>query len=199
VRILFVQPEYRSAQIGFHLVALAEPLALELLAAMVPDHEVAILDMRIDPDLPAVLERFAPDVVAVTALTNEVYAAQAVLAAAKACSPEIFTIMGGHHATLVPEDFHLPFVDAICLGEGESVFPPLVAALAARKPLESVPNLVWRDGDGHFVSNARAVALINLDSVPLPRRDLVQKYRPEYFWLFAKPDSCVATGHGSNA
>ena len=52
-----------------------EPLALEMLAAVVPDHDVRIFDMRIDEDLTGTLEDFAPDMVAVTALTTEVYAA----------------------------------------------------------------------------------------------------------------------------
>jgi hopanoid C-3 methylase len=196
VRILLVQPEFRSGSIGFRLAALPEPLALELLAAMVPDHEVALLDMRLEADLTAALEQFAPDVVAVTALTTEVYAAQNVLATAKAWAKEIFTVAGGHHATLLPEDFQLPTVDAICLGQGELVFPALIEALAAKRTLQHVPNLVWRDGDGHFVRNGRTPAQLDMDAIPVPRRDLVAKYRPHYFWLFNRPDSSVATGRG---
>jgi radical SAM superfamily enzyme YgiQ (UPF0313 family) len=173
-----------------------EPLALEILAAAVPDHEVAILDMRLQGDLAAALEQFAPDVVAVTALTTEVYAAQAVLAAAKAWAEEVFTVVGGHHATLLPEDFCLRSVDAICLGEGEFVFPRLIEALAAGRGLGNVPNLVWRDRDGRFVRSGRVFPPLDMNSMPLPRRDLVAKYRPNYFWLFNKPDTAVATGRG---
>src|ERR1035437_4277594 len=109
-----------------------EPLALELLAATLGlDHDVRILDMRIDADLASALKAFSPDMVAVTALTTEVYAAHDVLRAVKRFDPKVFTVMGGHHASLIPEDFFLPDVDAIALGEGELVFPQLVQAIEA--------------------------------------------------------------------
>jgi radical SAM superfamily enzyme YgiQ (UPF0313 family) len=196
MRILLVQPKAQSGPVGYRLVAMPEPLALEIVAATVPDHEVALLDMRLEDDLLGALGRFAPHVVAVTALTTEVYAAQAVLSAAKAHSPEIFTVVGGHHATLIPGDFHLPYVDAICLGEGEFVFAKMIDALKDGRSLKHVPNVVWQDDDGRFVPNGRTTPATEMDTSPVPRRDLVEKYRPDYFWMFRKPDSSVATGRG---
>ena len=174
---------------------MTEPLALEMLAACAPGHDVRILDMRIDADLAATLESFRPDVVGVTALTPEVYAARDALSAARRFNAEIFTLIGGHHATLVPEDFLLPQIDAVALGEGEIVFPQLLAALEAGGDLSGVENLLWRQ-DGRFVRNATVATAPNMDDLPLPRRDLVEQYRSEYFFLFDKPDTSVATGRG---
>lgn len=47
LRILLVQPDLRAG-IGFRVVALPEPLHLEMVAAMVPEYDVRILDMRLD-------------------------------------------------------------------------------------------------------------------------------------------------------
>lgn len=196
MRILLVQPDHDPGPVGFRLAAMPEPLGLELLAAMVPDHEVSILDMRVDHDLPGKLSQFDPDVVAVTALTTEVYAAQEVLQCVKTRLPERVTVVGGHHATLVPDDFFLPCVDAICLGEGEMVFPTLIGAVAAAGSLGDVPNLIWRDGEGRFVRNGRTSPLKEADRIPRPRRDLVQAYREHYYFLFDKPDTSAATGRG---
>lgn len=196
MRILLVQPDFRSRPIGFRLFATPEPLALEILAGAVPDHEMAILDMRLDDGLVETLQRFAPDVVAVTALTTEVYAARDVLQTVKDFSPEIFTVVGGHHATLLPEDFLLPCVDAVCLGEGEIVFPQLIAALAAGRSAKDIPNVVWRNPEGGFTNNGRVLARLDMDATPRPRRDLVEKHRQEYFFLFERPDCAVATSRG---
>ncbi len=196
MRILLIQPDYRSEEVGFRLVAMPEPLALELLSAMVPDHDVRILDLRVDPDLNAMLTSFNPDVVAVTALTCEVYAACEILQKAKDFSSTVFSVVGGHHATLLPEDFQLPYVDAICLGEGEFVFPQLVDALEKEKTLDCVHNLVWRHSDGRFVHNGHDVPYTGTEFIPHPRRELVADYRHAYSWLYDKPDTAIATGRG---
>jgi radical SAM superfamily enzyme YgiQ (UPF0313 family) len=196
VRILLIQPDFNSGAVGFRLAAMPEPLGLEILAATVPDHDVMILDMRLEDDLVGTLERFAPDVVAVTALTTEVYSARKIMAAVKRHAAEPVTVVGGHHATLIPEDFYRPYVDVICLGEGELVFPQLIEVLARGRPLREVLNAIWRDPDGSFIHNGWSCERLDVDAVPLPRRDLVAKYRPEYYFLFDRPDTSAATGRG---
>ena len=195
LRILLIQPDV-SGGVGFRTVALPEPLHLEMVAATVPDQEVRILDLRVDHDLPTALRTFEPDLVAVTALTPEVYEAQTVLQQAKSHNAEVFTLVGGHHATLVPSDFFLPQVDAVALGEAELVFPHVVQSVESREGLHRVPNLVRRDRDGRFVANDLRSDRVNLGNLPLPRRDLTEAYRPEYFFLFDKPDTSVATSRG---
>jgi radical SAM superfamily enzyme YgiQ (UPF0313 family) len=174
-----------------------EPLALELLAAAAGDeHECRILDMRIDSDLEGCLEQFRPDLVAVTALTPEVYAAQDVLKTVRRLLPDAFTLVGGHHASLLPDDFYLPCVDAVAIGEGEVSFRPLLNALEAGSDLSYVPGLIRRGQDGAFTPSRVAPGQLDMDAIALPRRDLVEQYQQEYFFLFDKPDSSVATGRG---
>jgi hopanoid C-3 methylase len=195
LRVLLIQPDLPEA-VGFRTVALPEPLHLEMVAATVPEHDVCILDMRLDGNLEAALKRFWPEMVAVTALTPEVYAAQSILQRVKSFSAEIFTVVGGHHATLLPQDFFVPQVDAVAMGQAEFMFGHLVAALADRRGLDGVPNIVWRNRDGVFVSNGRSQGRIDLSNLPMPRRDLTESYRNEYFFLFDKPDTSVATSRG---
>ncbi len=195
MRILLVQPNL-SEGIGFRLAASPEPLHLEMIAATVPEHEVRILDMRLDRDLDAALASFEPEMVAVTTLTPEVHTAQNILQRVKSVSDEIFTVVGGHHATLLPQDFFLPQVDAVAIGEGEIMFPELARAVTDRCGLESVPNIAWQDRNGTFISNRRSERRINLGNLPLPRRDLTAAYRDEYFFLFDQPDTSIATSRG---
>ncbi len=195
VRILLVQPNL-SEGIGFHVAASPEPLHLEMIAATVPEHEVRILDLRLDRNLEAALSSFQPDMVAITALTPEVYTAQDILQQVKSFSDEIFTVVGGHHATLLPQDFFLPQVDAVAIGEAEIMFQELTRAVAERRSLEDVPNLVWQSHSGMFIGNCRSERRIDLANLPLPRRDLTAAYRNEYFFLFDQPDTSLATSRG---
>ncbi len=195
MRILLVQPG-SSEGVGFPLVASPEPLHLEMIAATVPEHDVRILDMRLDDDLERVLRAFQPELVAVTALTPEVYAAQDVLQRVKLFSGEVFTVAGGHHATLLPQDFSLPQVDVVAMGEAEAMFGKLVQAVEGRCGLKDVPNIVWKNREDEFIRNDRSNSRIDLGNLPLPRRDLTEAYRSEYFFLFDKPDTSVATSRG---
>lgn len=195
MRVLLVQPNSAEG-VGFPLAASPEPLHLEMIAATVPEHEVRILDMRLDGDIESTLRSFQPELVAVTALTPEVYTAQGVLRRVKSFSPEIFTVAGGHHATLLPQDFSLPQVDAVAIGEAEAMFADLVHTVGGHCSLNNVPNIVWRNHEGTFIRNERSDSRIDLGNLPMPRRDLTEAYRNEYFFLFDKPDTSVATSRG---
>jgi len=196
LRILLIQPGNLTGGIGFRLVALPEPLNLEIVAGTVGEHDVEILDMRLDGNLGAALRKFWPDMVALTALTPEVFAAHQILHEVKSFSPDIFTVVGGHHATLLPEDFFWAEVDAIALGEAELMFEDLVGAVADRRGLGEAPNIIRQDRHGQFIRNRRTQAHVNMDEVPIPRRDLTEAYRNDYFFLFDQPDTSVATSRG---
>ncbi|MBN1845968.1 MAG: radical SAM protein [Sedimentisphaerales bacterium] len=196
MRILLLQPDHVPQGIGFRLLALSEPLHLEMLASQVPEHDVRILDLRLDADLQSTLRSFQPELVAVTALTPEVYAARETLRQIKTFSPEIFTVVGGHHASLLPGDFMIPSVDAVAVGEAELMFRQLVQAVDAHQGLEQVPNIFRRDADGQFVPHPRLSTKVALDTLPLPRRDLTEAYRDRYFFLLDEVDASVATGRG---
>lgn len=196
MQVLLIQPEWKSGAIGFRLAAMPEPLGLEMLAAVMPGHDVRILDMRVDGDLEGCLARHKPDVVGVTSLTTEVYAAREVVRTVRRLCPEAFTVVGGHHASLIPQDFFLPEVDAISLGEGEINWPGLLEAVEGVRDLHTVPNLYVRANDGHFHATAASTDELDMDKLPIPRRDLTSAYRNEYFFLFDKPDTSVATGRG---
>jgi hypothetical protein len=70
VNILLLQPAKAASTIGGDDVSIFEPLALEYLAAsLVPDHDVRIVDLRLDPDLEQTLASFRSQVVGVTGYT----------------------------------------------------------------------------------------------------------------------------------
>jgi radical SAM superfamily enzyme YgiQ (UPF0313 family) len=168
LKVLLVQPDWLQEDFGFRLAAMPEPLGLEMLAAALPDHEVRILDLRCGDDLVGQVRAFQPDLVGVTALTPEVYAAEEVLRQVKAVSGDIFTVAGGYHASLLPEDFCLPHVDAVIIGEGEPVLAGLVAALEKGGDLSGIANLLYRLPDGAFRTNKGPPVEADLDNLPLP-------------------------------
>jgi radical SAM superfamily enzyme YgiQ (UPF0313 family) len=204
MRILLAQPApFEPGRLGLeNVIWLSEPVALTSLAAMVSEHEVRILDMRCEPDIEfnRVLLEFRPDIVGTTSMTTDCYQAKALLQIAKGTlGPRVFTIVGGHHPTLSPEDFEDEVVDAIALGEGEDTFAELVAHLAkggSPGELHAINGLRFRDSSGLYKTTPKRHQMRDLDTFPAPARHLVARYAESYFFAVANPVASIATSRG---
>ena len=72
--------------------------------------------------------RARPDVVGLNCSTHTFLAAAAVLEDVAGRLPEVTIVLGGYHATLVPEQIlrAFPFIDYVVCGEGEAPFVALL-------------------------------------------------------------------------
>lgn len=204
MRILLIQPApFENGRLGLeNALWMSEPAALTSIAAMLtPDHEVRILDMRLEEAdaLPLVLFEFQPDLVGVTAMTTDIYQAHAVLHCAKSILGErVFTLIGGHHPTLVPEESDVDCVDAVCIGEGEETILELVAHLAtggSPTQLDAIAGLQFRR-DSQRITTAKRSQARALDEFPAPARELLGDYRKHYFFGSATPMVSIQTSRG---
>lgn len=195
MKILLIQPRSSDLMVGFTLMVRPEPLALEIIAAAVPEHEVRILDMRIDPALQETLASFQPDVVGVTGYTTDVPRMLETCAEVKALAPGTVTVVGGYHASLKPEDFAVDYVDVIVVGEGEITFKALCAAIERKQGLETVEGIIYNAG-GKQIATAPRLQIGDLDQIPLPARHLSDQYRSRYHFHFWENPYLVETARG---
>jgi len=140
----------------------------------------------------AILERvrrFAPDVVGLTAFTNEINPAARVAGMVKALSPAITTVVGGVHASVLPEQTleEFPAFDCVVIGEGEVTFAELITALDRQTALAGIPGLCFRDGGG-VTRTAERQRTVDLDTFPLPAWDLLP---PSPRYLFMTQRGCA--------
>jgi len=196
MNILLVQPPLSSTIIGAGVAYLTEPLALEVIGAAVPDHEVRILDMRLDTGLDSVLMQFKPALVGVTGNTSDVYRMFDLMDRIKEFNRDILTVVGGHHATMMPRDFYRGSVDVIVLGEGEITFRDLVAAYEKKQNFSSVDGIVFRSATGEFIPTRPRIPHPNLDEMPRPARHLTQQHRNNYFRGSWRPVASLMTSKG---
>lgn len=203
MRVLLIQPApFEPGRLGLeNMIWLSEPVALTQLAAMIPEHEVRILDMRLEGEfaLNRALLEFEPQFVGVTAMTTDCYQAKAVLQTAKdTLGPGVFTMVGGHHPTLSPHEFEVDCVDAVCLGEGEDTFREVIEHLeqgGGFTELHHIDGLHHRSTPKWNTTHKRTQAR-KLDSYPAPARHLIEKYSESYFFLVAGPMASMATSRG---
>ncbi len=195
MKVLLIQPPPNSKTIGIESIFLNEPLALETIAAGIPHHEVSLLDMRLNRDLEHQLDTFQPDIVATTAYTVEVYTVNSILQKVKEYNRNILTVVGGHHATMVPEDFNKKFIDAIVIGEGEITFQELVNTYEKGESFRKIDGLALPQ-EGTLLFNRARKAIADLDKSPFPNRDLTKEYRNHYARGKWRPLASMMTSRG---
>ena len=202
MRILLLRPYPETAQFGLSPFFQTEPLGLMYLAAALRQagHSVQLTDMRFERrGIAKILRDCQPDLVAISCL--HILEAPDCLRLAdqiKAHDPKIFVAIGGHAISAYPKAVDLNrSVDAICIGEGETLLPALCDAVANGRPLEALPSLMLPKGDGQFQATAAPTGRFpDLAQIPLPDRSVVARYQKRYACLNYMPMWTMETARG---
>jgi radical SAM superfamily enzyme YgiQ (UPF0313 family) len=199
MKLLLVQPDAAHELIGWgDLGAIAEPLALEYLAAgaRLDAHEVRLLDLRLHPGaLVDELTDFKPDVVGLTGYSMHVLRNLELCRQVKSARPDVVTVVGGHHATLLPEDFLEEQVDFVVVGDGVGALRALLRALEHGDLRPSIPNVWTREGGRTFHHNCDRPEF-RIGDLPPPDRTLASYDRAAYFIDWMRPIALMRSSVG---
>jgi len=136
-------------------VAALPSLGLLTLAACTPaGHELVYLESSAVGECPA--ELFGCDLVAISTFSAQVFEAYAIADRLRAAGVRV--AMGGLHVSVLPEEAR-EHADYVGVGEGEHVWPAIVAAAAA-----GAPGRVFR---------AEEFPPVDVRALPVPRFDLL--------------------------
>ena len=196
MKVLLIQPRSKGG-LGMAGIMCYEPLGLENIAALVEkEHDIKLLDLFEFDDLARTLSSFEPDICGIScSFAVDVNKTLRIAEFIKRSKGAPVVVIGGHHASLSPEDFDTDFIDAVVIGEGEITFSELVSCLSRNGDLESVPGLALnRDGEQLFTAPRSLIE--NLDELPLPARHLGKHLRQQYFMGFEHPVAMVETTRG---
>lgn len=194
MKILLIEPFKPRISMGGEDLHLFESLALEYIAAGVPEHNVKILDLRIEKKLTEVLDEFCPQIVGITSYTIHVNIVKNLFRKIKKWNPSVLTVVGGHHATVLPEDFLIPEIDVVVIGEGVFTFRKIVERFQEGKGYEGIPGVVFKINDK--IVKTSLVLEKDIDKIPFPNRQLTAKYRKQYFSEWMKPLASIITSKG---
>ena len=159
----------------------APPLGLLYVAASARQAgmNVAVLDMNHPPisdsALADLITKTRPRLVALSVLSTSSPQAKRLAAKIKGQFPDIGLIAGGIHPTVLPQDMLGAGVDYVVEGEGEATIVELAQHIFDGKSLENIPGLVYYDSQStkELIRTPRRKTCMDLDTLPLPARDLV--------------------------
>jgi radical SAM superfamily enzyme YgiQ (UPF0313 family) len=182
MRIAFVNPPYLYAYgkiaTGKHC---SFPLGLGYMAAYVREHghEPAIFDIEAMPysfdEIWQQILDFKPDLVAITSVTSNFTQAK-YLAEKSKTEIGCLVVMGGPHVAALPKVTlqAVTGLDGVIIGEGEEPLRILADQYEATGMVDfsSIPSACFIV-DGEFKRSTQMKLIEDLDSIPLPARDLV--------------------------
>ncbi len=186
MRVLLVKPPAQllvpiRLQEGFlHL----EPLELEIVdGGLDPEEEIKIFDLGLQKKnhfavFEKTLKLWQPDLVGFTGYSTNLSIIKNLVKVTKSLNTRIITVVGGIHATLLPNDFAIPEIDLIVRGEGGLVLKEIVRRFKNKEPL-FFDHLALSPQDPEFKAKASSEPpdYPDIDKIPLPRRDLVNRAR----------------------
>ncbi|MCU0439662.1 MAG: B12-binding domain-containing radical SAM protein [Raineya sp.] len=196
MRVLLVRPPVSEFTIGLKHIMICEPLELEYIGALLNNHEVKICDLLVENNFEEYLSEFQPEIIASSAYkagTNEVIK---LFRKAKTYNPDIITVAGGVHATLVPEDYADVSVDIIGIGDGTFLMKELVDCIALGESLWQVAGLAFPVAEKKLVFTEKKPYMPKADSLPLPNRDLIKHIQHKYYYLMHQPVVTMKTTWG---
>jgi radical SAM superfamily enzyme YgiQ (UPF0313 family) len=162
--------------IGFPLERYTQPmLGLGYIGAALlkEGHEVKLHDVVSkapgDPDqIEKEAREFAPDFVGISVMTPQMPRVSEILVRIKKVNPATITVMGGPHASALPE-FTLKTItnlDYVIAGEGEESMPALVRVCERLPEAESIPGLAFRKNGSIIINKPKFVSDIDFLEYP---------------------------------
>lgn len=207
MRILFCTPPYNWHNLADEKIYITEPLQFETLVSAIDPTikcQIEVLDLRLERRKNTFLNKlrsYKPDVVGFSAWTMHVADVLQLAEMVKQYNKKIYTVVGGHHATIQPRDFAFKVVDFVILGEAYFSFNQLLKSLCEKNNnYTSIPGIAYQENNQFYSNGASVIPLdFNLDTLPFPNRTIISKYLPHYYHLWWKPIAALRTSIGCPA
>ena len=191
VRILFIRPENSKYETFNRELGTSVPLGLLYIAAYLRKkgiRDIYILDNQLEWLSPAEcrerIKSINPDITGIYSTTPTIFNAYRFLRQCKEYKPGMLTVIGGPHASALPEEvMEEKDVDIACVGEGEQTMYELVTQYSGGRDFSKVDGIYFRQ-EGIISKTKPRSFITDLDSLPFPARDLLKYDR--YFVAYTR-------------
>lgn len=204
--ILLVVPILPRPRERFYVPDHELPLGICCLGAWLKKagHEARLIDMSVEPagsGLAQLAKGMEPAIVGFTGYTPFMDDVARIAAEAKTLWPRATTVLGGYHASALPERTlrEIPSIDLLIAGEGETPLLELAERIGNGKSAEDVAGVWRRREDGSISGNAPPKPM-DVDALPFPARDMlpIERYSVNSVNAMDTPSTGIIAGRGCN-
>jgi radical SAM superfamily enzyme YgiQ (UPF0313 family) len=165
-----------------------------------PHHKVAVADLilaqqNVRATVEQLVARWQPQILGLSVMTFQRKTALKIIRLVRALRPEIKVVVGGYDPSLAADSYMAADsdVDFIVRGEGEVTFRELACAVEGGRQFNSIPGLLYREGDSWRQNPPRPVHNLDGDEIQLPKRDarVLRGYT-----MLGKPVDVIETSRG---
>lgn len=154
-----------------------EPLGIMYLSSILKSHGHQVRGVMLEREnIFDVAKEYAPALIGYSAMDCERAAILKLNAQLKQKHGQLFSIVGGPLATFSPDIINDPYIDAVCVGEGEEALLELVEALERGDDITGIKN-IWTKLGGQVHKNEIRPLIHDLDSIPFPDRTLFARFK----------------------
>ncbi len=166
MKLLFIQDTIDAESIGVAYISAALKNA---------GHTTSLIVASLERDIYEVIENFKPDIFLFPIIITKQNFFRRLGHILKNRYPDKKIIIGGPFVTLDNRIAEEGWVDYAVLGEGEEAVVELVNAIENGDSIRDIKNLVYTDS-GQIIKNPLRRLVEDLDSLPMPDRELYFKY-----------------------
>ena len=159
-------------------------LGLGYIAAQIKKNFPQLVDVKIiNKDFEIALAEYKPDLIGIRTVSQNYGLAKKIASQANAAG--IPVLIGGVHVSVLPQSLH-PHMTIACLDEGEETIIELMELFLEKRKfsnpdLANMKGIGFWDGD-RLVLNDRRQPIADLDTIPLPARELLEINRHTYMF-----------------
>ncbi len=163
------------------IVSIQYPINLGYLASYLKQNNIhcTVCDFEVEPfcegEFLESISKESPSIVGFSCMTPHIINGGKLAKLVKEHFPDILTVVGGVHASAIPEKTLEEFAafDVIVRGEGEATLLDLYHSWTKEHKLESVEGIYYRkNGNSVIKANPPRLMIKDLDDIPFPDREL---------------------------
>jgi len=190
-KVLLITPNYKyfPGALETKLNYRQSSLGLAYIAAAIRSRcrvEVKVYDAMVlnavEEEVVNYINSYKPQIIGISVHTLTVEYARNVALAARRIVPEAFIVFGGPHVSALPFE-NLDVADVCVIGEGDDTVVELVNQFLSGGSFDGVEGIALRK-NGSCIKTKTRTLIADLDSLPLPARDLFPFYKQRHIYPY---------------